>query len=83
MKTAEDLGISTLGDTSRYGLTLVIGGGEVSLLDMTSAYGVFANDGTRNPYTGILEVEDPTGKILEQYAPKPQEVLPKNTSLLI
>ena len=52
LKTAENMGISTLSDISRYGLTLVIGGGEVSLLDITSAYGVFANNGTRNPYTG-------------------------------
>src|SRR6185503_3032293 len=36
LKTAEDLGISTLTDISRYGLTLVIGGGEVKLLDITS-----------------------------------------------
>src|SRR3989338_869080 len=56
LKTAEDMGINSLSDISRYGLTLVIGGGEVSLLDMTSAYGVFANDGIRNPYTGILKV---------------------------
>ncbi len=83
LKTAENMGISTLGDLNQYGLTLVIGGGAVSLLDMTSAYGVFANDGTRNPYTGILEVQDATGKVLEQYQPNPQEVLPKNTALTI
>ena len=83
LKTAKDMGISTLGDVGQYGLTLVIGGGEVSLLDMTSAYGVFANDGTRNPYTGILEVQDLSGKILEQYQPNPQEVLPKNSALTI
>ena len=52
------MGITTLSDTGLYGLTLVIGGGEVSLLDMTSAYGVFGNSGVRNPYTGILKVED-------------------------
>lgn len=83
LKTAEDMGISTLSDINRYGLTLVIGGGEVSLLDMTSAYGVFANDGVRNPYTGILKIEDANGKILEEFAPKAREVLPKNTSLTV
>ncbi len=83
LKTAENMGISTLGDVGQYGLTLVIGGGEVSLLDMTSAYGVFANDGIKNPYTGILEVQDLSGKILEQYQGNPQEVLPKNTALTI
>ncbi len=83
LKTAEDMGISTLGDSSRYGLTLVIGGGEVELLDITSAYGVFANEGIRNPATGILKVEDSTGKILEEFTPNPREVLPKNTALTI
>jgi len=83
LKTAEDMGISTLTDISRYGLTLVIGGGEVSLLDMTSAYGVFANNGIRNQYTGILKIEDINGKILEEYTYNPKEVLPKNTTLII
>ncbi len=83
LKTAENMGISTLGDIGRYGLTLVIGGGEVSLLDMTSAYGVFANDGIRNLYTGILKIEDTGGKVLEEFQPNSREVLPKNTALTI
>ncbi|MFA5792030.1 MAG: transglycosylase domain-containing protein [Candidatus Paceibacterota bacterium] len=83
MKTAEDMGISTLKDINQYGLTLVIGGGEVSLLDITSAYGVFANNGIRNPHTGILKIEKINGEILEEFQPNSQEVLPKNTALII
>lgn len=83
LKTAEDMGVSTLKDIGQYGLTLVIGGGEVSLLDMTSAYGVFANDGLRNPYVGILKIEDLGGKVLEEFHLSPQEVLLKNTALTI
>jgi penicillin-binding protein 1C len=83
LKTAENMGISTLKDIGQYGLTLVIGGGEVSLLDMTSAYGVFANDGIRNPQTGILKVENAGGKILEEFQQNSKEVLPKNTALII
>ncbi|MES2315160.1 MAG: penicillin-binding protein [Patescibacteria group bacterium] len=83
LRTAEEMGITTLTDTSRYGLTLVIGGGEVSLLDMTSAYSVFANSGVKNPYTGILKVEDASGNLLEEYTPDTKEVLPKNTALTI
>lgn len=82
-KISEDLGISTLSNASTYGLTLVIGGGEVKLLDITSAYGVFANNGIRNNYTGILRVEDNKGNVLEEYKPNPREVLNKNTALLI
>ncbi len=83
LKTAEDMGISTLGDIGQYGLTLVLGGGEVTLLDMTSAYGVFAADGVKNPYTGILKIENTGGKVLEEFQSKPKEVLPKNTALTV
>jgi 1A family penicillin-binding protein len=83
LKTAEEMGISTLGDIGQYGLTLVIGGGEVSLLDMTSAYSVFADNGIRNPYTGILKVEDLHGRVLEEYHSSGREVLPKNSALMI
>lgn len=65
--TAERLGLTTLEDAARYGLTLVLGGGEVKLVEMVSAYGVFAADGLRNPSTAILRVEDRDGKVLEEY----------------
>lgn len=67
ISTAQSLGITTLGNAARYGLTLVLGGGEVTLLEMTGAYSVFANDGVRNPPTGILRVEDGKGNVLEEY----------------
>lgn len=73
--TAENLGITTLADASRYGLTLVLGGGEVNLLEMTGAYGVFANDGIRNPPTGILRVVDRDGRVLEEYQNQATRVL--------
>ncbi len=67
IETARDMGITTLVDAARYGLTLVLGGGEVTLLEMTSAYSVFANDGVRNPPVGIVRVEDSHGDALEEY----------------
>ncbi|MBP9711610.1 MAG: penicillin-binding protein [Candidatus Pacebacteria bacterium] len=83
LAVAEKMGITTLGDIGQYGLTLVIGGGEVSLLDITSAYGVLANDGIRNNYTGVLKIEDTNGNILEEYIPNSREVLPKNSALMV
>lgn len=65
LKLAKAMGISTLGDPNRYGLTLVLGGGEVTLLDITSAYGVFAQDGVRVPPVAVLRVEDNSGNIIE------------------
>lgn len=64
LKTAKDLGITTLNDKDRYGLALALGGGEVKLVDMVSAYGVFANYGKILPQTPILKVEDSSGKVL-------------------
>ncbi len=83
IKMAHDLGISTLNDPTRYGLTLVIGGGETTLLDMTSAYSVFANEGVRNPYTGILSVENSNGEILEEYKEAPYKVLEPNITRVL
>lgn len=75
LETARDFGITSLGDINRYGLTLVLGGGEVSLLELTSAYGVFANNGTRNPYRTILSISDTNGAIIEQAHPSPRTVI--------
>jgi penicillin-binding protein 1C len=75
---AKSMGLTTLGDISQYGLTIVLGGGEVRLLDLTSAYSVFANSGVRNTPVGILEVRDSGEHILASYSSQPAQVLPEN-----
>ena len=81
--TAEAMGITSLGEANQYGLTLVLGGGEVSPLEMTGAYSVFANNGIRNPNTGILSVADRTGKTLEEFTPNPSQAIPEQIALQI
>ena len=83
LKTARSMGITTLTDAGRYGLTLVLGGGEVTLLDMTSAYGVFANEGKRNPYVGILRIEDSDGAVVEEFLHNPIKVISEEVALRI
>ncbi len=84
LQMAKDMGITSLTeDAGHYGLTLVLGGGEVSPLELTSAYSVFANEGTRNPYASILEITDPKGKVLEKFEQNSAEVMPKKTALTI
>jgi penicillin-binding protein 1C len=83
IELSKAMGITTLTNANQYGLTLVLGGGEVSPIDMTSAYGVFATGGIRNPYTGILSVQDNSGAMLEQYTPNSTQVLPEQTALQI
>jgi len=80
LATAERMGITTLTTAARYGLTLVLGGGEVHLLDMVSAYGGFATDGMRHPATGILKVQDMRAKILEEYVDQSTRVLDEQTA---
>ena len=72
---AKKLGIRGLDDPNRYGLTLVLGGGEVSLLDMVSAYSVFANDGVRNPYNPIIRVEDGNNRVVDRFTSYPERVI--------
>ncbi|OGD67117.1 hypothetical protein A2442_01835 [Candidatus Campbellbacteria bacterium RIFOXYC2_FULL_35_25] len=83
LKTAKDLGIDSLTNVDQYGLTLVLGGGEVSPLDITSAYSVFANNGLRNPHTGILKIENSEGEVIEEFEQKQTRVLPEQTALYI
>lgn len=66
INTARKFGITTLDKpASNYGLAIVLGGGEVRLLDMVSAYGVFAADGMKTTPTAILKIEDANGNIIE------------------
>ena len=76
IETAKKCGITTLNkDPSYYGPAIVLGGGEVKLLDMVSAYGVFAAEGMRYPPVSILKIEDSKGNIIEKNKKTPRRVL--------
>ncbi len=66
---AERLGYTTLSE-GEFGLSLVLGGGEVKLLEHTNAYGVFANNGVYNEPASILKVEDKDGETLDEWKVK-------------
>ncbi|MFA5072210.1 MAG: penicillin-binding transpeptidase domain-containing protein, partial [Candidatus Pacearchaeota archaeon] len=73
---AKKMGITTLNqDPSYYGLSLVLGGGEVHLIDMVSAYGVFANNGYRIEPSPIIKIEDANGNIIYENKKTPRKVL--------
>ncbi len=63
---AEKMGITTLTDKNRYGLSLVLGGGEVKLLEMAYAYSIFANDGQKTATNFIKKIEDKNGNIVQE-----------------
>ena len=78
VQLAKSFGLTTLGDPGTYGLTLVLGGGEIRLLDLVGAFAVFGNDGVRNPPVGILSVEDARGAVLQSYTTQPSQVIPEH-----
>ena len=81
--TAQKFGISTLTDRSRYGLSLVLGGGEVKLVDLVGAYSVFAQDGIKHSQSLILKVENYKGNVLEEYRDKPLQIIePQYTRII-
>jgi membrane peptidoglycan carboxypeptidase len=75
LQTARNMGITTLTDTKNYGLSLVLGGGDVNLLEMTSAYGVFATEGSYIPPVSILKITDAQGNVIEENKEQPTKVL--------
>ncbi len=84
IKKAHEMGITSLNKKpSYYGLGLVLGGGEVSLLELVSAYTTFPNNGRHNKINAILEVTDVDGKTLEKYVPQEERVFSKNTARMI
>ena len=86
------MGITGWNDSTHYGLSLTLGGGEVRMIDMAVAFGVFANQGVKVPLQPILKVENQEGTVLEQYNPQsmeervnelnaaPRSASPENTS---
>ena len=86
--TASAMGIDTFDTPDRYGLSLTLGGGEVTMLGMAEAFGVFANNGYRIPLTAILKVTDSKGVVISEYKPPGspifgKKVLPDGVSYII
>jgi 1A family penicillin-binding protein len=71
LQMAYDMGINDLQPTpefmKRVGLSVTLGGGEVKLLDLVTAYSAFANGGYKVEPVSILKVTDTTGKVLEDW----------------
>ena len=67
IKKAQDFGYTTFTDPSRYGLSLVLGGAEVTLLEHTAAYAAYADQGVRRPTVSVLRVENNKGQVLQEY----------------
>ncbi len=82
---AKTLGITSLQSPSQahYGLSLVLGGAEVPLLQMTNTYAVFANGGEKVSITTIIDIQDKRGNIAYTYKPEIQQVVDPRVAFLI
>jgi len=82
--SASAMGLTSLDNPSNYGLSLTLGGGEVLMNDMMTAYGVLADMGIKQEKTPILKIVDKDGKTLEENKDNPgKRILSVETSYLI
>jgi len=76
-------GVGTLREAWRYGLSLVLGGGEVKLIDLVGAYSVLARDGMKHEQTSILKIKDGEGNILSEFHDEVNRVVEEQYPRLI
>lgn len=77
------MGISTWKDPSQYGLSLTLGGGAVTALDLSQVYSTVANSGNKPDLMPILLIKDYKGKVLEKNEPKSENVLNPRVAFLL
>jgi 1A family penicillin-binding protein len=82
-EAARKMGISTVTEPEKYGLSLALGTAETRLLEMTNAYAAFANLGSKYAPTSILEIEDKFGKTVYRYRPSAVRVQSPEASYVI
>jgi penicillin-binding protein 1A len=92
VKVQERVGLSrTIQVARRFGITspldlnlsLALGTSDLTLIELTSAYGALANQGQWLPPTTIRYVTDAAGKLLEEHLPDPREAVPPETAFVI
>ncbi|MFA6594279.1 MAG: PBP1A family penicillin-binding protein [Candidatus Buchananbacteria bacterium] len=75
LNLAEKFGYTTFNDRSRFGLSIVLGGAEVKLLEHASAYATLATEGVKHEVNPILKIEDKNNKVIEEFKDKNEKVL--------
>lgn len=81
---ATSLGYNSFSNHANFGLSIVLGGGDVRLIDHVNAYATFANDGKLNEQVSILRVEDANGSVLSEWKQKdPKQVIDENAAHMI
>lgn len=74
LKTLRLFGVTTLKEKWRYGLSLVLGGGEVKLIELVNAYATLAEEGIKHKQVKVLKIIAPDGEVLESYKDEKERV---------
>lgn len=77
------MGATTMGERSNYGLSLVLGGVEVPLVEMAGAYSIFANQGRYTKPVAITKIEDKYGQTIYEHRPDFKQVIPAQVAYQI
>lgn len=83
VKTAQELGITTVKTDNNYGLPLALGAAETRLDEMTNAYATFANQGQHNDPVAIIKIKDKFDKEIFVADSKSKQVISKEAAFLI
>ena len=83
VKFGREMGISSWGDSSRYGISITLGAAEVTMLDLSTAYGVIANKGERVDLDPILQIKDTYGKIIQEKKVVPLRVVDPGVAYIV
>ena len=79
----QKMGITTWNNINDYGLSLTLGGGGVTAMDLSKVYATIANSGKKPELISILEVKDYKGRVLEKSTPEAEEVLDPRIAFLL
>lgn len=83
IETGKKMGIDSWDNEERYGLSLTLGGGEVTMYDMAEVYGTLANGGKHNNLAAIISISDHSGKKLPIPKEKPIKAIPETVAFIL
>lgn len=78
-----EMGIESWRDLKTYGVSVTLGGAEVTMLDLATAYGTIANEGVKVELDPILEVRDSYGALLSTKKPRVRQVVNEGVAFIL
>jgi penicillin-binding protein 1C len=79
----QKMGITTWTDPTNYGLSLTLGGGAITALDLSKVYSTVANYGKRPDLLLILSVKNYKGRVLEKNIPVTTDVIDPRVAFIL